>query len=86
VFGRGLKAFTAEARRRRENLNVVVGAKKLFGTVFHVSPVVVKHKDVLNNSFAQHWFYYLIVQINLHLLILKLNKIIGFLCASASLR
>ncbi len=29
-----------------------VGAKKLYGIVFHVSPEGVMHKDVLNNLFA----------------------------------
>jgi len=30
-----------------------VGAKKLSGTVFHASPIGEKHRDMLNNSFAQ---------------------------------
>ena len=35
-------------------MNIVknVGAKKLYGTIFHASPEWVKHMDVLNNSFA----------------------------------
>ena len=30
-----------------------VGAKKLFGTIFHGSPEGVKHMEMLNNSFAR---------------------------------
>ena len=33
-----------------------VGAKKLSGTIFHVSPEGVKHMDMLNNSFARFLF------------------------------
>jgi len=29
-----------------------VGAKKMYGTFFHVSPEGVKHMDMLNNLFA----------------------------------
>ena len=35
-----------------QNLVANVSAKKLFGTVFHLSPVGEKHKDMLNNLFA----------------------------------
>ena len=30
-----------------------VGANKMYGTIYHVSPEEVKHMDMLNNSFAR---------------------------------
>jgi hypothetical protein len=37
------------AQRKKFN---PVGTKKLSGIVFHISPEGVKHRDMLNNSFA----------------------------------
>ncbi len=34
-------------------MDFIVGAKKMYGTFFHVSPEGVKHMDMLNNLFAR---------------------------------